>query len=1117
MPSAGDKLDHSKVGSIQAAVEQLRTARDALCTRRELRESNLQPARLTETQLKALDSSVKKNTALIRRLRTVGDFGPALLEDVRRTNQSKYVSEAVAALAEANLKVKEIIAATQVCSLLHQRYADFGSELNASLKQLLAPDTRSAGDEERVALARRRIALRLLVELLSLGVSQDATGLLLILQGLVAEGERENPDAHAALALVSAFVKAAREELLGYAPRPPADLPADLLPEEGAEASTALTEAAAAFATEQAAYDAELAKAFALPSSTREQFRRVAERGFDAAVAALVREHTALAEVERETTRILNHRGELSEEAAAAYERQRRAFEALQRTAATLSEALERPLPALPESDVTRMRTGGGVTLVTTREVGVASGGLFEDEEAAAFYQSLPDLRAVVPAVLLGEAESTAAGTRPDPDAANGSGNGGGGGAEAAVLGKERAAGEADQPVDAAQSATEAASSSAAAKDARAEVDALLARLPTLDSRLACDELAVAFCYVNSKAARRRLGRALAEAAGGAPQLLPHYARVAATLAQVFPDVAPPLVAALEDEFATLQAHRDPTQRTLEARLRNARYLGELAKFRLVPLGSVFSMLKSLLDDFSGHNVDAAAALVEAAGRFLLRLPETETRMANMLEVMMKLKNSRNLDARQSLLLESAFYAARPPERTAARRKQRPPLHEYMRHLVHERLTHADLKQVVRKLRRLPWAANEAYLVRCLISVARSRVSSAPLAASLGAGLAHYHPSLGVALADAVLEEVRAGLETPQVASYQRRVAHMRLLGELYNYRLLDSRTVFDTLYLLLAFGHEGADTAARLDPPGSTFHICLVCVLLSACGGYFCKGSAARRLDRFLAFFQRYLLAKLPLPVDVEFDVQDLVEALRPNLVRFARYEEAAAAVADIEAAEAAAAATGEESDASDSDAGSEADGGARGGRGFRSRAASVEASGDEAEGDDEVRLLGSGTSAAQERDEEFEAELAALVLKHQGRALPAAAASAPSGELNGAATNGGGGVAGTTALRVVLRRGNKDDRSRELHVPASVALAANLRAEAAAEENERAEIKRLTLRANADLDLAGTRAGQLNPNLNPRFNPTQAEPARTAHGAPRGRGGSSVRRHGHTRGDRS
>ena len=56
----------------------------------------------------------------------------------------------------------------------------------------------------------------------------------------------------------------------------------------------------------------------------------------------------------------------------------------------------------------------------------------------------------------------------------------------------------------------------------------------------------------------------------------------------------------------------------------------------------------------------------------------------------------------------------------------------------------------------------------------------------------------------------------------------------------------------------------------------------------------------------------------------QDLVEGLRPGLVRLETYEEAAAAVADIEAAEAAAAAAGEESDASDSDAGSDADGGA-------------------------------------------------------------------------------------------------------------------------------------------------------------------------------------------------
>ena len=69
-----------------------------------------------------------------------------------------------------------------------------------------------------------------------------------------------------------------------------------------------MAEATAALAAEQAAYDAEVARAFSPPSDAREQFRRLADRGFDAAAAALLREHAALADAERETLRILNTR-----------------------------------------------------------------------------------------------------------------------------------------------------------------------------------------------------------------------------------------------------------------------------------------------------------------------------------------------------------------------------------------------------------------------------------------------------------------------------------------------------------------------------------------------------------------------------------------------------------------------------------------------------------------------------------------------------------------------------------------------------------------------------------------------------------------------------------------
>ena len=62
--------------------------------------------------------------------------------------------------------------------------------------------------------------------------------------------------------------------------------------------------------------------------------------------------------------------------------------------------------------------------------------------------------------------------------------------------------------------------------------------------------------------------------------------------------------------------------------------------------------------------------------------------------------------------------------------------------------------QVLRKLRKLAWAENEAYLVRVMLKAVKGRFSQVPQVASLASGLARYHPSLGVAFVDALLEEV---------------------------------------------------------------------------------------------------------------------------------------------------------------------------------------------------------------------------------------------------------------------------------------------------------------------------------------------------------------------------
>ncbi|KAL4437467.1 hypothetical protein ABPG77_003448 [Micractinium sp. CCAP 211/92] len=1079
------------------ATQKIVEASEALERRQQLRELNLAPERPGEADLKKLDSSMKRNSALIRKLRTLSEESrAALLDDIAKTNQSKYVSEVVGAIAEAPLKLRDVPAALAVCSALHQRYADFAKELVSALAKLC-----SSTDEDKAGVVRKRAVLRLLVELLLVGLYSAHSVLLGIVKQLVAATDfRGDPEgAQAALSLLTALAKAGREELLGMPPALPVALAPESLPSGETGSSGPEAEAAEAFRAAVGRYEAALAGRYSLPPDVQAALRSAVERCFEGACSALTAAHAALQATEAENARVLNSRGDLPEDMAAAYEAQRKGFEGLQRAAAGLAEVLDRPLPELKQA-VTRMAAAaeepGAEGEQQTQQV-------FEDEETRAFYESLVDLRAVVPAVLLGDKakDDPGAGGEGAAEAADS----GGGGAPAAVAG----AGQANGPQGSAAGTgikqegqgSEDTPEGKGGEEQRepSQLDLLLARLPGCVSKELADELAVNFCYQQTKGARKRLARALAaELPLGALALLPYYARITATLAQVFPDIAQAVSSHLESEFATLARSKDATARTLEPRVRNMRYVAELAKFRLFPPGTAFSMLKSLLDDFSGHNIDAACAMVETAGRFFYRLPETSTRMANFLEVMMKLRNARNLDARQSSLVDSAYFAVKSADR-AAMRKQRPPIHEYIRYLVYERLPLGQVTKVLKKLRRLPWAQHERHLVKTLLRASyKGRYSQIPHIASLAAGLARYHPSLGVALVDEVLESIEAGLEMPDAGLYQRRVAAVRLLGELYNYKLVNSHVVFATLHLLLAYGHEAGtppEVTRKLDPPANYFRIRLVCGLLGVCGQYFTRGAARRKLDRFLPYLQRYLLAKPPLPLDVEFDVQDLWDHLKISPPQYETYEAACAAVAEIEAAEAAAAASGleaiEEEDEEEEAEGPEDGGSDAGSDGDDDEEEDGDADeeeegpegGSEGEEDEEdVRMLRPALAAPVEVDEDFEREFSQLMLDFQGRGArqapggpggaavaappagpgPAPAAPASHGGGSGEAGSGAGGPGEAVAFKVMMKRGGREDRSRELRIPLSAGMAAHLRQKEEREAAEKAELKRLVLEAN-------------------------------------------------------
>lgn len=90
--------------------------------------------------VKKLDASIKKNEGLIKKLRMItAENKDSIIKGVKEINLSKFVSEGVDAVGEANMKGKDIPAAVQIVSLLHLRYANFASGM-CQISLICKPD-----------------------------------------------------------------------------------------------------------------------------------------------------------------------------------------------------------------------------------------------------------------------------------------------------------------------------------------------------------------------------------------------------------------------------------------------------------------------------------------------------------------------------------------------------------------------------------------------------------------------------------------------------------------------------------------------------------------------------------------------------------------------------------------------------------------------------------------------------------------------------------------------------------------------------------------------------------------------------------------------------------------
>ena len=161
--------------------------------------------------------------------------------------------------------------------------------------------------------------------------------------------------------------------------------------------------------------------------------------------------------------------------------------------------------------------------------------------------------------------------------------------------------------------------------------------LPECHGREQIDAISERFCsnHGSSKNARKRLAKTLFQIPHARLDLLPFYSRMAATVDRVWNDATSQLLIDLEQQFHG-QAKFKKNQ-NVESRMRTARYIGELTKFRVAPPIVFLRCIRRCLDDFTGNNVDIACCLLESCGRFLYKLKHTNPKITTIMESMARL------------------------------------------------------------------------------------------------------------------------------------------------------------------------------------------------------------------------------------------------------------------------------------------------------------------------------------------------------------------------------------------------------------------------------------------------------------------------------------------------
>lgn len=661
-----DKGDDPKL--VEETKQYIKEHSEKLVTGNAMRERNKSAttSRPDEAFFRKLDSNMKKNTAFVKKLKTYTESQhDQLMKEFNGLNLSKYIAEIASALAEAKFKMSDVPSAVELCSMLHQRYADFSQCLLEEFKKLLPrKKTDTIANPSKL-----RVDLRLFADLIASGIFEESEALPM-LGGCLGYLTATDKEEHANLATIISFCKLCGDDYAGLIPR-----------------KYRITAAKNGMP--------EIVCSGIFSADRQKNVYKLLKDYYETLSKRVIRLYRDVKKQERHIQKQLLMKGEMYPEAKQQLDEQQATFDKLYQNACALADFLDLDAPELPEivEEMDKQQEEMMVMLAQFDSAGEGDGpggGLFEDEDTRLFYEHLPELRAMLPGILYKDSEQAKLPQlQEELQELNAEDTGVaeelGGGVEGDTGSDDK---QSKVSSDAPEAASEATRDSAIpirdAHDSTATageeletdevppldddgivedqdvsgstlkllMDAFINELPKKVNRDLIDNAATDFVTnLNTPVNRKKLVKALYNVSRNRYDLLPFYARLIAVLNPVMPDLGTELVHMLIKEFRFRVRKKD--QLHIESKLKVCRFLGELVKFKICPKSEVLHAFKMLLFDFRHHNVEMACTLMDTCGYYLYHCRESHPKTRVLLDQMMRRKQAGHLNQRYELMIEN--------------------------------------------------------------------------------------------------------------------------------------------------------------------------------------------------------------------------------------------------------------------------------------------------------------------------------------------------------------------------------------------------------------------------------------------------------------------------------